>query len=160
MPFGSQNRFQIRQNPSSEIINFLTLILHAFLVPSGSNNDVFASGCLCGLDIFHSFEPCSAFLPKKLPTSDPKGCSERSKIGNKNNRILEPEKITKMNSKWLPFGDLGPTMVGPGGAWEPSGVPKQDPCVIFTKIDSPFTEFNVYFMTFAMIFTPLWHPSI
>ncbi len=73
MPFGSQNRFQIRQNPSSEIINFLTLILHAFLVPSGSNNDVFASGCLCGLDIFHSFEPCSAFLPKKLPTSDPKG---------------------------------------------------------------------------------------
>ena len=72
MPFGSQNRFQIRQNPSSEIINFLTLILHAFLVP-GSNNDVFASGCLCGLDIFHSFEPCSDFLPKKIPTSDPKG---------------------------------------------------------------------------------------
>ena len=72
MPFGSQNRFQIRQNPSSEIINFLTLILHAFLVPSGSNNDVFASGCLCGLDICHSFELCSAFRLKKLPKSMPK----------------------------------------------------------------------------------------
>ena len=60
-----------------------------------------------------------SFFTEKAPNIGPQGlpsrCSERSKIGNKNNRILEPEKVTKMSSKWLPFGDLGPNMVSSGG---------------------------------------------
>ena len=56
----------------------------------------------------------------------PKSCSERSKIGNKNNRILEPEKVTKMSSKWLPFGDLGPTMDGSGALWGAQAGPMCD----------------------------------
>ena len=48
------------------------MILGALLVLWGSKNGVFASGCLCGLDICHSFELCSAFRLKKLPKSMPK----------------------------------------------------------------------------------------
>ena len=71
-----------------------------------------------------------SFFTEKAPNIGPQGlpsrCSERSKIGNKNNRILEPEKVTKMSSKWLPFGDLGPTMDGSGALWGAQAGPMCD----------------------------------
>ena len=88
----------------------------------------------------------------------PNRCQERSKIGIKNKPILEPQQATKITSKCLPFGALGLLWFPQGGPWEPSGAPKQDPCVIYTKFDPKFTDFKVYFNDGTLIFTPCWYP--
>ena len=44
-----------------------------------------------------------------------------------------PEKVTKMTSKCLPFGDPGPTMDGPGGGLGALGGAQTGPMCHFNK---------------------------
>ena len=95
---------------------------------------------------------------------EPRGVQNRGlghqKRGLKTLWFSAPEKVTKMNPNASLLETLGRVWMDQGGGhWEPSGAPKQDPCVILTNFDQHITHFNVYGMAFWLDIFGLSLPS-